>query len=259
MGAGFFKMKVLLNEIDSHQMGHSIPREKDVEFDLESGGNSSEEDVGDNLYLRERESKGALDWASNEILNFDGTYKGKSGIESCSFSSKSGQVAVKGENNLELFVEKGFVQQQLSHVNANSVKQKTKPYNPKKPPKPPLPPRGPLLDAGDQEFVKQLAELALRKRARVKKMKAVRKMKASKSSSSSTYTNLSAMVITVFFFLVIILQGIRSASSTSIGLMGSPEATFAVHEGLVSVQYSTDFNTKEGDVSGSHYPSRQER
>ncbi|TKY52440.1 transmembrane protein [Spatholobus suberectus] len=33
-------------------------------------------------------------------------------------------------------------------------------------------------------------------------MKAVRKMKASKSSSSSTYTSLSAMVITAFFFLV---------------------------------------------------------
>lgn len=239
-------------------MGHTIPREKDVEFDLESGGNTSEEDVGNDLYLGEIESKGAFDRAWNGVLNFDGLDKTKNGIQSCSYSSKSGVAAVKDEKKLELFVEKGFVQKQLLHVNVNHAKQKTKPYNPRKPPKPPLPPRGPLLDAGDQEFVKELAELALRKRARVKKMKAVRKMKASKSSSSSTYTNLSAMVITIFFFLVIILHGIRSVSSTAVGVMDSPEATSTADEGLISIQYPTNFITNEGDAPGFRYPSLQE-
>ncbi|KAG4917232.1 hypothetical protein AAZX31_02G010500 [Glycine max] len=240
-------------------MGHSIPREKDVEFDLESGGNSSEDDAGNDLYVSDRESKGAFGLAWNGILNVDGSDKGKSGIESCSNSAKSGDFGVMDENNLELFVDKGFVQHQLSHVNVNHAKQKTKPFIPKKPPKPPLPPRGPSLDAVDQKFVKELEELALRKRARVKKMKAVRKMKASKSSSSSTYTSLSAMVITVFFFLVIILHGIKSANSAAVGLMASPEAAIAGDEGLISIQYPMNFNRNEGDAPGSHYPFRQER
>ncbi|RDX96456.1 hypothetical protein CR513_20884, partial [Mucuna pruriens] len=235
-------------------MDHTIPREKDVEFDLESGGNSSEEDVGNDFYLRERESKGAFAWPLNGILNIDGSDKGKSEIESCSYSAKSGDAVVMDGNNLELFMDKGFVQKQLSHVNCSHVKQKIRLTTPKRPPKPPLPPRGPSLDAGDQKFVKELAELALRKRARVKKMKAVRKMKASKSSSSSsTYTSLSAMVITVFFFLVIIFHGIRSANSAAVGLIGSPEAAFVADEGLISVQYPTNFNRNEGDAPGSRY------
>jgi len=188
-------------------MGHTIPREKDVEFDLESGGNTSEEDVGKDRCVGGKESKGALGWAGNGVRNIDGTEKGKTAIESFRNSAKSGEVVIIDENNLELFVDRGFVQQQLSDVNGNRAKQTIKPFNPKRPPKPPLPPTGPSLDAGDQKFVRELAELALRKRARVKKMKAVRKMKANKSSSSSSYTSLSAMVITVFFFLVIILHG----------------------------------------------------
>ncbi|XP_061338452.1 uncharacterized protein LOC133285257 isoform X2 [Gastrolobium bilobum] len=243
-------------------MGHTIPREKDVEFDLESGGSTSEEDASN-----ERESKSAFNWAWNGILNFDGSDKGKSksGIESCSYSAKSGDVGAVDENNLELLVDKGLehVPEQLSHVNGNHTKQKTKPTNPRKPPKPPLPPKGPSLDAGDQKFVKELAELALRKRARIKKMKAVRKMKANKSSSSSssssTFTSLSAMVITIFFFFVIIFHGIRSASSAAVGSMASPEAAVAADEGLISVQYPINFDTSEGNASGSHYATQQER
>lgn len=186
-------------------MGRAIQREKDIEFDLdlESGGNTSEEEASND----ERESKNGFPWSWNGVVNFDGSSeKGKIGIDSCSSSSNSGDVVGLDEYNLELLVDNG-----LEHVNGinNHAKLKNKFLtNPRKPPKPPLPPKGPSLDAGDQKFVKELAELALRKRARIKKMKAVRKMRASKSSSSSsTYTNLSAMVITVFFFLVIILHG----------------------------------------------------
>ncbi|TKY52441.1 hypothetical protein E2542_SST23963 [Spatholobus suberectus] len=112
-------------------MGHTIPRETDVEFDLESGGNTSEEDVGNDRYVSERESKGAFGWAWNGILNFDGSDKGKSGIESCSNSAKSGDVVVMGENNLELFTDKDSGQQQLSHVNGNHAKQNLSPITPK--------------------------------------------------------------------------------------------------------------------------------
>ncbi|XP_027934890.1 uncharacterized protein LOC114190275 isoform X1 [Vigna unguiculata] len=240
-------------------MDHTVPREKDVEFDLESGGNTSEEDVGKDRYVSDKESKGALIWAGNGIPNIDGTDKGKTEIESFRNSAKSGDVMIIDENSLEVFMDRAFVQQQWSNVHGNHHKQKIKPFHPKKPPKPPLPPTGPSLDAGDQKFVKELAELALRKRARVKKMKAVRKMKANKSSSSSTYTNLSAMVITVFFFLVIILHGIRSVSSATVGVIDSPEAKFAADESLISVRFPTSFNSNEVNVPAFHSSVLQER
>lgn len=255
-------------------MGRDIQRESDVDVDLESGENTSEEDTSND----ERESKSGFRWALDGVLNLDGSDKGKYGIESCSSSSISGGGGggdivgvVVDEDNLELLVDNkdlDHVQQQFPYINGNHSKQKSNPImmpsNPRKPSKPPLPPKGPSLDAGDQKFVKELAELALRKRARIKKMKAVRKMKASKSlastsSSSSTYTSLSAMVITLIFFFVIILHGIRSASSTAVGLMVSPESTVAADEGLISVKYPTNF-TGEGNTpgSGSHYPSLPE-
>ncbi|XP_045807743.1 uncharacterized protein LOC123902127 isoform X3 [Trifolium pratense] len=178
-------------------MGRAILREKDVEFDIESGENTSEEDTSND----ERDSMNGFPWSLNGVLNLDGSEKGKNGIESCSSSSNSCDVLVVGDCSLELLVDKG-----LEHVNG---KQKIKFTNPRKPQKPPLPPKGPSLDAGDHKYMKELAELALRKRARIKKMKEVQKMKASKSSSSSIYTNLSAMVITIFFLLVIILHDLR--------------------------------------------------
>ncbi|XP_039685733.1 uncharacterized protein [Medicago truncatula] len=203
-------------------MGRAIQREKEkeVEFDIESGENTSEEDTSNDE--RDSNSKNGFPWSWNGVMNLDGSEKG------------------------------------LEHVNGNHGKQKIKFTNPRKPQKPPLPPRGPSLDAGDHKFVKELAELALRKRARIKKMNAVKKMKASKLPSSSTYTNLSAMVITIFFFLVIIFHGIKSASSASVGLTASPESAVASDEGLISVQYPTNFNTSNGDEPGSRFPSMQE-
>ncbi|KEH43193.1 uncharacterized protein [Medicago truncatula] len=235
-------------------MGRAIQREKEkeVEFDIESGENTSEEDTSNDE--RDSNSKNGFPWSWNGVMNLDGSEKGKNGIEaSCSSSSNFCDVVGVDECNLELLVDKG-----LEHVNGNHGKQKIKFTNPRKPQKPPLPPRGPSLDAGDHKFVKELAELALRKRARIKKMNAVKKMKASKLPSSSTYTNLSAMVITIFFFLVIIFHGIKSASSASVGLTASPESAVASDEGLISVQYPTNFNTSNGDEPGSRFPSMQE-
>jgi hypothetical protein len=78
--------------------------------------------------------------------------------------------------------------------------------NARKPPKPPRPPKGALiLDAADRKLVRELAELAMRKRARVERIKALKKMKAAKALSLNS--GLSAMVITLIFFLVITFQG----------------------------------------------------
>ncbi|KAF1880351.1 hypothetical protein Lal_00048988 [Lupinus albus] len=240
-------------------MDHTTPRKKDIDFDLESGGNTSEEDSSNDLCVSERDPKSALTWSLNGVLNFDGSDKSESGAESCSNLAKSDNFeVVYDDENLELLVDKGLEhfqdQEQLSLVNnGNHGIHKSKIINPRKPPKPPLPPKGPSLDAVDQKFVKELAELALRKRARVKKMKATRKMKAIKpSSSSSSYANLSAMVVTVFFFLVIIFHGIKSVNSAAFGVMASPEASVASDDGLISVQYPKNF-TNESDASDSQY------
>ncbi|GAU36406.1 hypothetical protein TSUD_38740 [Trifolium subterraneum] len=255
-------------------MGRAILREKDVEFDIESGENTSEDDTSND----ERDSMNGFPWSLNSVLNLDGSEKGKIGIESCSSSSNSCDALGVDDCSLELLVDnKG-----LEHVNG---KQKIKFTNPRKPQKPPLPPKGPSLDAGDHKYMKELADLALRKRARIKKMKEVQKMKASKSSPSSTYTSLSAMVITVFFLLVIILHakdlvmffqcvgkcpilvatipktlfaGIRSSSTTAVGLTVSPETAVVADKGLISVQFPTSFNTSGRDEPGSHFPSLQE-
>ncbi|MED6157543.1 hypothetical protein PIB30_024091 [Stylosanthes scabra] len=208
-------------------MDHTISRERDdVEFDLESGGNSTSEDdyssTGDHCISDDRDS--------NDDDDDD-------------------------DDNLELLVEKGS--HQFPHLNNNNNNNndvnKKKASNPRKPSKPPLPPNGPSLIAGDQKFVKELSELALRKRARIKRMKAVRKMKATKSaaaSSSSSYSSLSAMIITVFFFLIIIFHGIRSANSDVDGLMASPasEAVTPTEEDLISVQYPKKIITNKGDA-----------
>lgn len=71
--------------------------------------------------------------------------------------------------------------------------------------KPPRPPKGPSLDAADQKLVREIVELARKKRARIEQIKAAKKTKASKSSS--VQSGISAMIITLLFFCVIIFQG----------------------------------------------------
>lgn len=105
-------------------------------------------------------------------------------------------------------VVRGEVVDEISpEIGKNSKRAKGKP---KKSPKPPRPPRALLsLDAADQKLIKEIAELAMIKRAKIERMKALRKMRAAKASSSSTSSggNLMAILFTVIFFVVIVLQG----------------------------------------------------
>lgn len=82
----------------------------------------------------------------------------------------------------------------------------------KKASKPPRPPRGPSLDAADQKLIREIAESAMLKRIRIERVKALKKMKATKPSSSSN-NSLFAMIFTIIFCLVIVLQGINLANS----------------------------------------------
>ncbi|XP_054821256.1 uncharacterized protein LOC129320083 isoform X3 [Prosopis cineraria] len=226
-------------EIDCHQMDQIISRERDFESDLESGGNTSEEDESRDLDPSERHPKNLFGWAWNTLLDFDRFRKHETGVETCSSSSKSADVM---DDDVQVHVDACLedLQMKLPQVKNNNSKEKNKKPN-SKPPKPPRPPKGPLLDAADQKLVQEIAELALRKRERMKKLKAVRKMKARKGSSSSSYAGLSAMVITIFFFAIIIIQGINAGRSTAVGVMASPEPSIAADEGLISVRFSKNF------------------
>ncbi|KVH96423.1 uncharacterized protein LOC112528046 [Cynara cardunculus var. scolymus] len=108
----------------------------------------------------------------------------------------------------------------------------------KKPPKPPRPPRGCFsLDAADQKLIKELAELAIIKRARIERMKALKHKKAlrasSSSSSSSMNGSLFAMLFTIIFFLMILLQGMSCRNPTS---QGSPKTAQTNENGLIFIQ-----------------------
>lgn len=85
--------------------------------------------------------------------------------------------------------------------NGTPEKEKRKKSSNKKAPKPPRPPRAPSLDAADHKLIREITELAMLKRARIERMKALKKM--------------IAMVFTVIFCIVILLQGNDCIQSSS--------------------------------------------
>lgn len=130
--------------------------------------------------------------------------KSRNSIASCVCGWKSDR-SNKGENGvLPVKVEKTEKEKHRKSVRA------------KRPPKPPRPPRGGVpLDAADQKLIKEMHELAMIKRARIDRMKALKKLKAVKESSpmSSTFNgSFFAMFFTVLFFMVLIFQGMYSGN-----------------------------------------------
>ncbi|XP_022548932.1 uncharacterized protein BNAA10G01070D isoform X2 [Brassica napus] len=109
--------------------------------------------------------------------------------------------------------------------------------------KPPRPPKGPSFTANDHKVMKEIAELAMRKRARIERMKiSLRRIKAAKSlsssSSSSPYSCISifSVVVTALFFGFLVFQGNMTMSSDN-----SPAPTGSPNTQLISVQFYNDF------------------
>ncbi|XVF22052.1 hypothetical protein REPUB_Repub12eG0140900 [Reevesia pubescens] len=225
-------------------MDNLFSRERDIELDLESGGNTSEDERTKDHVSSNFQTKRTFSRVWSDILSSDRVGKGECGINLCSSSSSFG--VVEGEN-MDFLVDKNSEGEEnhelMALVEKNFAEDKCKKTNSRKPPKPPRPPKGPLLDAADQKLVREIAELAMRKRARMKRIRAMKKMKAAKASSSSSI--LSAMVITVLFCLVILFQGISSRHGASVMLLGSPAPAVGSSEGLISVQFYKSFPTTE--------------
>ncbi|GAU51486.1 hypothetical protein TSUD_413730 [Trifolium subterraneum] len=152
-------------------------------------------------------------------------------------------------------------------INNNPGKEKRKKASSnKKAGKPPRPPKGPTLDAADIKLIRELSERALLKRARVERMKALKKMRAAKSSSASNTSSILALIFTIIFFIVIIFQGLSPTKSPVASFQGSPVS----EEALISVQYqlnpSSDSNAPGSEalnfvqrVAGSDFDEKWRR
>lgn len=115
-----------------------------------------------------------------------------------------------------------------SSENEAKKEEKSKSLSSKKPPRPP---RGLSIDAADQKLIKELSELAMIKRAR---MKAIKKMKTAKVSASASpqYSSSSfiSVLVTLLLCLVIIFgAGCHPSRKSTAALDGETIVTFRSH------------------------------
>lgn len=176
--------------------------EHEVCVDLESvtGAISGNQKRNLDLGLRENQPKPVFTKLSDHILSLDGHL-------------------VKNEGSQEM----------------DGKEKRKKSVSAKKPPKPPRPHRGLSLDAADEKFIKELAQLAMIKRARIERMKAVMQKKASRASSSSTNGSLFAMIFTIICFIVVLFQGVSCQISCGT-FTGSPPTMEPNESGFIFIQ-----------------------
>ncbi|XP_009363122.2 uncharacterized protein LOC103953116 [Pyrus x bretschneideri] len=218
--------------------------EKEFEIELESGGSNGQ---------KIKFLGGVFGW----FLHLNESITCTCGIVSSSSLEKSGEVSnVSVETLIERNSEGEESQGHMPRAEKACENEQCKKKNSRNAPKPPRPPKRPSLDAADQKLVREITELAKRKRARIEQMKVAKKMKASKSSSF--YSGISALIITLLFFFVVIFQGISSRSVPTVGTQGSPEPAVATTQGFVPVEYhksdirrSTNQNFGEDQISRS--------
>ncbi|XP_030532583.1 uncharacterized protein LOC115742438 [Rhodamnia argentea] len=220
-------------------------RDSEPEIDLESGGATSEEDGSKELALvRNSRKNKCLKRSLGGSLSIDRSIKSEpeSSVELCGTSS----VGEVSNENLVVLVDRKSRESSQENVPFldKYVKEKRPSTNSRKPPKPPRPPKGPALDAADQKFVKDIVEVAMRKRTRIERIKALRKNKAANASASSSSSSLTAMIITLLFFVIIVFQGIRSNSR--VGFQDSPEPALTTNEELMSFQHNKNLASHFG-------------
>ncbi|KAI7992865.1 hypothetical protein LOK49_LG12G00967 [Camellia lanceoleosa] len=231
--------------------------ERDLLIDLESGRIISEEGSSQGAVLGNRQVKNAFNTVVSGFLGLNRSVGGESGVNSY---SNLGETSKSGAGNVEglLGSSSGEVSgEHMAIVEKKHGKEKRKNTKYKKAPKPPRPPKGPSLDAADVKLIKELSALAMKKRARSEQMKAMKKMKEAKSSSSSSLisknSSVSALVITILFFVIILFQGFCSRSSSRVSFEGSPEP--AATNSLISVQFYGNPSTNFGNGLRSEPPS----
>lgn len=229
--------------------------EGDILADLECGVTTSEEERSRESISSGSRGKKALSRSLGGALSYNGSISSDSDPDSSDSFSKSSKGAGR---RVELFIDGCSGGEErwdlVALLDKKNISNQCKKPNLKKASKPPRPPKGPSLNASDLKLVRELTELAARKRARTERVKALRKMKEAKRQSSSS--SLIALIITIFFFLVILFQGIVSQNKVSGEFQGSPAPAMAT-KGFISVQLfdNAPANKLNGPVSLSlNYP-----
>ncbi|KAI4335006.1 hypothetical protein L6164_013695 [Bauhinia variegata] len=223
-------------------------------------------------YRRVRDKDTEVDLESGLAVNDDSNKVSISGIAKqgmtlfAQISSEFSGGPRKGEDMPSLYGDEsnlsGVSVMDVSNVMNNSLmgddsvnrdtqlKEKLKKKSNKKAPKPPRPPRAPSLDAADMKLIREISELAMLKRARMERMKALKKMKAAKTSSSSS-SSIFAMIFTIVFCIMMILQGMSSGKPSVASFQGSPVAAGGSKGGLVSAQYNLNPSASDPHAPGS--------
>ncbi|KAM7501146.1 hypothetical protein LguiB_000050 [Lonicera macranthoides] len=219
-------------------MDHNALKERDHVVDIDVGGTGCEEDTNDGPVSSNKGSKRMLNKLKTGALCVDGATKGECRVNHNNLGNST-------HENTELSIDNkntgGQNGEHMPLLEKKQVKEKTKTMSCKKASKPPRPPKGPSLCTTDLMLLREMSELAMKKRARIEHIKALKKRRALRSSSSSSSSNSSipAMVITLLFCLVIFFQGICSRNNTTMNFAGSPEPA-AAGNSLISVQlYNT--------------------
>ncbi|CAL0325434.1 unnamed protein product [Lupinus luteus] len=226
-------------------MDHTSVRGEGIEVDIESG-----------LVVNDDDSKnvstlGSVKQGNTLVAKIYYGVVGKGGDKINVYYNKSNL------NGVSMDVEKVTNkllegQDSVDCVEKTSVKEKRKMSSHKKAPKPPRPPRAPSLDSADLKLIREISEIAMLKRSRIERMKALKKMRAAKSSSSSSSSSMFAIVFTVVFCILIILQGMSSGKSSVSSFQGSPVSVSAggAENGLNAVQHNLNPSSSDPNTPG---------
>ncbi|TMW97542.1 hypothetical protein EJD97_005331 [Solanum chilense] len=222
-------------------MDHILSRESDFEVDLESCRSTSGEAGNNNSTLDAKAGNVLFTSVCNgddELLS-----KAENGLNMKNHTQDEDELT---RGSVTVFID------EASLVEKKKIKEKLKSTSAKKPPKPPRPPRGLSLDAADQKLIKEIAELAMIKRARTERMKALKKMKAVKASPPSSALNGSslALLFTIFFFFVLLFQGI-SYRSSAMNFYDSVQPGGVRENRFIIVQGNSNLSTSAASVAGS--------
>ena len=189
-------------------MDHRSAMDRATEFDLESGlpliGDDSKKVSAPSTASSAKQGKALFAKVSGGFAG--GSVKGDDGPSLCCNEPSLSEVYA---DVMRVTNKPMMGRDSANRAQQTPVREKRKKASNKKAPKPPRPPKAPSLDAADHKLIREISELAMLKRARMERMKTLKKMKIAKSSapSSSNASSLLAMIFTVVFFVVIILQG----------------------------------------------------
>ncbi|KAL5985247.1 hypothetical protein ACLOJK_036485 [Asimina triloba] len=217
-------------------------------IDMESGDMASEEECSRDGSTWVGHTEAFLYRVWSRFISFEGLPNRKT----CDNSFDSSDVCDECTGLLTGALGEARVDLAEKNVGTQTKEKPTKKSS-KKPPKPPRPPTALLLDAADQKLVREISEVAVLKKARAERMKALKKMKDAKATTSSSIT-ICAMAVTVIFCLVIILHGVFSRSDSHAQFQGSPEYALAAGEGFISVQYNSNLPARGTTGLGSGSP-----